>query len=108
MIGVGLIGLGFMGRNHFNQYEQQKGRARIVAVCDTQPDRLAGDWSKVGGNVGDAQGSQRDLTGMRPYPDYQDLIADPDVQMVDICLPTYLHAEAAIAALKAGKHVRWP
>ncbi len=105
MIGVGVIGLGFIGRNHFNQYEKLTDRAKLVAVCDKEADRLAGDWSKVGGNVGDKQGSKRDLSGITQYPNWKDLIADPNVQMVDICVPTYLHAEMAIAALKAGKHV---
>jgi len=105
MINVGLVGVGFMGGMHFRQYEQLTDRAKIVAVCDTDPDRRAGDWSKVGGNIGDPQANKRDLTGIKQYADYKELIADPDVQLVDICVPTYLHCEVAIAALEAGKHV---
>jgi predicted dehydrogenase len=105
MIRVGLIGAGFMGRNHFNQYEKLTDRAKVVALCDTEPDRRAGNWSNVGGNVGDTQGTQRDLGDIRQYADYRELIADPAVDMVDICTPTYLHKEMTIAALQAGKHV---
>lgn len=105
MIGVGLIGAGFIGRNHFNQYERLTQRAKVVALCDKEPDRRAGDWSGVGGNIGDAQGTKRDLGGAKQYAEWRDLLADPAVQMVDICVPTYLHAEMSIAALQAGKHV---
>jgi len=105
MIRVGLIGAGFMGRNHFNQYEKLADRSTIVALCDKEPNRLAGDWSDVGGNVGDTQGNKKELGDIKQYADWHDLIADPDIEMVDICAPTYLHAEMSIAALKAGKHV---
>ncbi|UCD28460.1 MAG: Gfo/Idh/MocA family oxidoreductase [Planctomycetota bacterium] len=105
MIRVGLIGAGFIGRNHFNQYEQMTDRSKVVALCDKEPNRRAGDWTDVGGNVGDMQGTKRDLGDIKQYADWHDLIADPEVEMVDICVPTYLHAEMSIAALKAGKHV---
>ena len=105
MIRVGLIGAGFIGRNHFNQYEKLADRSAVVALCDTEPDRRTGDWSGVGGNVGDVQGTRRDLGDMKSYADWHDLVADPDVEMVDICVPTYLHAEMTIEALEAGKHV---
>ena len=42
---------------------------------------------------------------MKTYTDAAQLLADPDVDVVDITLPTYLHAEYAIRALQAGKHV---
>jgi predicted dehydrogenase len=105
MVGVGLVGVGFMGGMHFRQYEQLTDRAKLVAICDTEPDRRAGDWSKVGGNIGDPQANKRDLKGVAQYEDYKQLIADPNVQLVDICVPTYMHCEIASAALKAGKHV---
>ncbi|HSW45968.1 MAG TPA: Gfo/Idh/MocA family oxidoreductase [Phycisphaerae bacterium] len=105
MIRVGLIGAGFIGRNHFNQYEKMARRARVHALCDKQAERLAGDWSGVGGNIGDRQGTRRDLTGIKPCADWHDLVADPDVDLVDICLPTTLHKDITVAALAAGKHV---
>jgi len=105
MTRIGLIGAGFIGRNHFNQYEKLRSRAQVVALCDVEPDRRAGDWSKVGGNIADAKGTRRNLGDIRQYADWRQLIADPGVDLVDICIPTYLHAEIAIAALQAGKHV---
>jgi predicted dehydrogenase len=105
MIRVGLIGAGFMGRNHFNQYEKMAGRAAVVALCDKEADRRAGDWSKVGGNLADAQGTKRNLGGVRPYTRWQDLVADTSVDMIDVCVPTFVHREIALAGLEAGKHV---
>ncbi len=104
MIGVGIIGAGFMGRHHFAQYESLSSRAKVVALCDTQEDRRRGDWSKVGGNIGEG-GAKRELKGVKPYADWRELLADPKVEMIDICVPTYLHKEMAIAALATGKHV---
>ncbi|MCL2330763.1 MAG: Gfo/Idh/MocA family oxidoreductase, partial [Phycisphaerae bacterium] len=105
MIRVGLIGAGFIGRNHFNQYEKLADRAVVVALCDADADRRAGDWSKVGGNLADAQGSKRDLGSIKPYTDWRELLADSNVDMIDICAPTYLHRDIVVAAMKAGKHV---
>lgn len=105
MIRVGLIGAGFIGRNHFNQYEKMGSRAAVVALCDQDAARRAGDWSQVGGNLADAQGRQRDLGNIRPYVNWQDLVAAADVDMIDICAPTFLHHEITVAALEAGKHV---
>ena len=105
MIRVGLIGAGFVGRNHFNQYEKLAGRATVTALCDREADRRAGDWSKVGGNLADTKGTKRDLGAIKPYTNWQDLLADANIDLVDICVPTTAHAEISIAALKAGKHV---
>jgi predicted dehydrogenase len=105
MTRVALIGAGFIGRNHFNQYEKMTGRAKVVAICDTEENRRTGDWSNVGGNIADAKGTKRDLGDVRPVADWHEVIEAADVDMVDICVPTYLHAEMAIAGLQAGKHV---
>lgn len=105
MIRVGIIGAGFIGRNHFNQYEKMKGRVQVAALCDKDADRRAGDWSKVLGNLADAQGTKRDLAGIRPCGDWSELVADPQIDLIDICAPTFLHCEIAVAALKAGKSV---
>ncbi|MBI4580116.1 MAG: Gfo/Idh/MocA family oxidoreductase [Planctomycetes bacterium] len=105
MIRVGLVGAGFIGRNHFNQYEKMTDRARVVALCDADADRRAGDWSKVGGNLADAQGTKRDLGNIRPYTDWRQLVDESAIDLIVICVPTYLHRDITLAALKAGKHV---
>ena len=101
MIQVGIIGLGGMGSTHFGCYKNNP-QAEIVAVCDVDEAKLSGSGA-VELNIGAT--AAIDLTGIKTYTNAQDLIADPDVQLVDICLPTPLHAEATIAALQAGKHV---
>ncbi len=105
MIRVGLIGAGFIGRNHFNQYARLGQRAKVTVLCDQDAARRAGDWSGVGGNLGDRQGTRRDLGDIRPCTDWREVVADPDVDLIDICVPTPLHREIAVAALQAGRHV---
>ena len=101
---VGIIGLGFMGNTHFRIHRDHP-KSEIVAVADIDPAKRRGDIRKVIGNIGGGVNDFLDLTGIRIYDDVMKLIADPEVEEVDICLPTYLHAEVAIAALEAGKHV---
>ena len=104
MINVGIIGLGFMGKTHFECYRANR-KAKVVAIADVDAKKRAGDWSTIGGNIGDTTPVMADLSGAATYARAGDLIADPNVDLVDICLPTYLHARATLEALKAGKHV---
>lgn len=101
---VGIIGFGFMGTTHF-RIHQANPKSKIVAVADADAAKRRGDISKVHGNIGGGVNDRLDLTGIRVYKDGMDLIADPEVEEIDICAPTYMHADFAIAALKAGKHV---
>jgi predicted dehydrogenase len=103
MINVGIIGLGFMGMIHYLSYQRVRG-AKIRAICEQDSTRRAGDWRSIKGNFG-PPGEQMDLRGITPYAQVDELLADPQIDMVDICLPTALHPEVAVAALKAGKHV---
>ena len=101
---VGLIGLGAIGRLHFGCWRKSPG-AELVAISDRNPRKLAGDWAGAEFNLGPQSEEKIDLEGVATYLDAADLIADPDVEAVDICMPTPLHAPLAIAALQAGKHV---
>jgi len=101
-IKIGILGLGFMGNCHFNAYKGV-AKARITALCDCDGGKLRDD-SGVAGNIGGA-GQKKDLAGIKTYTEAYRLITDPEVDVVDITLPTYLHAEWTIKALKAGKHV---
>lgn len=100
---VGILGLGFMGKHHYETYGRIKG-ARVAAISDVDPKKLSGDWSGIVGNIGGA-GARTDLSGVSLYPRAEEMFADPGVDVVDITLPTYLHASHAIHALEAGKHV---
>jgi predicted dehydrogenase len=103
MTRVGIIGIGFIGWIHWLAYHRLGG-VRVAAISESIPERRAGDWRSIKGNFG-PPGEQVDLTGVNAYADLGDLIRDPDVDLVDITLPTSLHADVAIRALEAGKHV---
>ena len=104
MVKVGILGIGFMGTAHFKAYTAYR-KAKVVALSDLNPKRLAGDWSDIAGNIEGSQAAGADLSKIRLHAKPADLFADPDVDAVDITLPTFLHAKYTLAALKAGKHV---
>lgn len=103
MVRIGIVGLGFMGRIHFLAAQRLKG-AKLTAVCSRDKTKLAGDWTNTRGNFGPEPGHV-DLSGLRKYERYDDLLADPDIDLIDVCNPTHLHPEFAVKALEAGKHV---
>lgn len=103
MIKVGIIGIGFMGVTHFKALEKVKG-ARVAAICTRDEKKLSGDWRAIKGNFGDAGGNQ-DLSKIARYDSVEKILADDSIDLIDICLPTHLHRETAIAALRAGKNV---
>ena len=103
MVRVGITGIGFMGMIHYLNYQKVSG-AEIVAMCETNEKRLAGDWTDIKGNFGPA-GEMMDLSGVATYTQLDEMLANPDVDLVDVCLPPAAHADAVIKALEAGKHV---
>jgi predicted dehydrogenase len=100
---IGIVGLGFMGYIHYLAAGRVRG-GRVAAVCSRDPAKLAGDWRSIRGNFG-PPGQVVDLGDAKRYASYADMLADPDIDLVDVCSPTHLHPEQAIAALEAGKHV---
>lgn len=102
-VNVGVIGLGFMGMVHLRSYLKIPG-VRIAAVADQMKRPIDGMLPGVGGNItdGDAFPLPPDT---RFYESWRDLIADPEVDLVDVCLPTAAHVEISVAALQSGKHV---
>lgn len=100
---VGIAGLGFMGKVHFDTYAKIKN-AKVVAIAELDPCKRAGDWSSIAGNIGGA-GQKTNLRGIKMYDSPAGLIEDPDVEVVDITLPTYMHAKWTVRALQSGRHV---
>jgi predicted dehydrogenase len=98
-----VLGLGFMGSTHLQAMQQIPG-AELAAVWDADPQRLTGDLSAIQGNL-NTGGGRFDFSAVTAYTDLSGLLADPAIEAVDICLPTYLHEDVAIRALQAGKHV---
>ena len=88
-IRFGIIGCGNIGPTHAGAIQQIED-ARLVAVADTDRDRAEKVAEKHG--VG------------RVYDRHTDLIADPEIDAVCICTPSGMHADHAVAALRAGKH----
>jgi predicted dehydrogenase len=92
-----------MGMVHYLASRKLKG-ARVTAICSRDPKKRAGDWRGIRGNFG-PPGEMMDLSKIKKYDRLDTLLDDPDIDLVDICNPTYLHAPTATAALRAGKHV---
>lgn len=97
-VGIGLIGVGWMGRVHSAAYHRCRdhypdcaGFARLVVAADESEDRAseAVDW----------------LGYERSTQDWRAVIDDPEVEAVSITAPNRLHREIALAAAAAGKHV---
>ncbi len=103
MIKVGVAGLGFMGMVHYLTYEKIRG-VKVAAIADENKKRLAGDWRDIKGNFGPA-GQKMDLSDVHTYSSVDEMIEDPELDLIDITLPPNMHAEVAIKAMKAGKHV---
>ena len=102
-VNVAVVGLGFMGVTHIKAY-QQNPAAKIVAVCDSIRLPVNGILAGVKGNI--TGSGDLDLgRELKVYRALNEVLANPDVELVDLCVPTPLHHEQAIAALKAGKHV---
>jgi predicted dehydrogenase len=92
-----------MGMIHYLAARKLRG-ARVAAVCSRDPGKLGGDWRAIRGNFG-PRGEMMDLSAVKKYDRLDALLADPDIDLVDVCNPTHLHPETAFKALRAGKHV---
>jgi UDP-N-acetyl-2-amino-2-deoxyglucuronate dehydrogenase len=88
---VGMIGLGAISYAHEAGYSEMGEHCQIVAMCDINEE-------EVNNRIGMYEGS-------KGYTHYQDLLENPDVDMVDIIVPHVLHYEIAKGALLKGKHV---
>jgi len=104
MINVAIVGLGFMGVTHIKAYRKIPN-ARIAAICDAVRLPVDGDLSNITGNIGSAEPLKLDMSQVKATKDMQDLLGDPSIDLIDLCVPTLAHPQLAIAALQAGKHV---
>jgi predicted dehydrogenase len=98
-----VLGLGFMGSTHLKALRAIPG-VEVASVCSLDERALTGDLSGIQGNIG-GPGERLDFSAVKKYRDPGPPLADPEIDAVDICLPTNLHAAIAIEALRAGKHV---
>jgi len=88
-VGAGFVGGGFMAAVHSRAARAARAELRAASSSTAQRGRAAAE-----------------LLGIEtPYADLAELLADPGVDVVHICSPNATHAEFALAALDAGKHV---
>jgi predicted dehydrogenase len=87
---VGLIGGGGIADDHIRGYRTFAGRIGVTAIADSHPETLA---------------RRADELGATAFLDYGQLIAEGDIDAVDICLPHHLHRDAIVRAADRGKHV---
>lgn len=92
-LGIGVIGCGGIARHAHLPNIARNPRTRLVAVCDIDHDRAKAFAAEFGDGTTAA------------YQDYQDLLANPDVEMVCVTTWAAAHAEPVIAAAQAGKHI---
>jgi predicted dehydrogenase len=87
---VAVIGAGAIGLDHIASFQKHPA-ARVVAVAENNAER------------GREAVTRFNVPSM--VPDYRQVLARADIDIISIALPTYLHASAALDALRAGKHV---
>ncbi|MGR3801970.1 Gfo/Idh/MocA family protein [Marinibacterium profundimaris] len=90
-LGVGVIGThAWANKAHLPGYVAHEN-VDLVAVCDVEEDR--------------ARAAAEAFGARKVYTSAEEMIADPEVQMVDVCTPTHTHLPLSLAAIEAGKHV---
>ncbi len=88
MLKVGLVGVGGISGAHIPAWEN-RADAELVALCDIRTERM----------------ERFENTEKRLYTDLDEMLANEELDILDICLPTYLHAEVAIKAMDMGINV---
>ncbi len=107
-LGVGVIGLGFMGATHIRAYASahRAGFAnQLIAVADPGPDRLTGRAMAAGNIDTGADEHLFDPEQVRATQNPVEVFNDPRVELVSICAHTDAHVDLAVSALECGKHV---
>jgi predicted dehydrogenase len=90
-LSIGIVGLGAVAGAHIEAFQAVTG-ANITAVSSRR-------------SLNEAELAAKYGQPLRPVSSYDELLADPDIDTVDICTPHHLHTEQAIAAAEAGKNV---
>lgn len=86
---LGIIGFGGMAGNHFKQLSKNNTKVSIKGVFDINPERLKAAEEK----------------GLVAYKSREEILADPEIDIILVAATNEVHKEIAIDALKAGKHV---
>ena len=86
MLKVGLVGVGGISGAHIPAWEEMVDE-ELVALCDIRPERM------------------EKFSEKRCYTDFDEMLANEELDILDICLPTYLHADFAVKAMEKGINV---
>ncbi len=103
-IRVALLGYGGIAKSHKKGYDllaAEGTNIRLVAICDINPEQ----FQKLESGINLGSEGKLSIDDIHTYTDCDGMIANEEIDMVDICLPTYLHKEYTIRMLRAGKHV---
>ncbi len=93
MIGVAIIGTGFISEQHIKAYQLFADRCEILAVCDIFPEKA------------EEQKITYQLKNAVVYDDYRQMLERTDIQLVSVCTPPFTHAQCSIDCMRSGKHV---
>ncbi len=90
-LNVGVVGLGWVAGAHINTFKDVKG-ANVTAVCSRR-------------KLDEADLERQFGIPLKAYQDFEQMLKDPSIDIIDICTPHPFHAPQAMAAARAGKHV---
>lgn len=86
MLKVGILGVGVISRSHINGWAAIE-EAKITAMCDIRPEQMD------------------EYEGVNKYTNFDEMLKNEELDIIDICLPTYLHTEYCIKAMESGANV---
>ncbi len=86
MLKIGLVGVGGISHSHIDAWEKMED-AELIAMCDIRPERM------------------EKFPDKHRYTDFDEMLANEEFDIIDICLPTYLHADFAVKAMEKGINV---
>lgn len=102
-INIGVIGAGRIAHDWDIPGTWQWDQANIMAVCDLDTNRVQQGKKYIDDHYAKKSGGS--YNGTKTFSDYQELLADKDIDAVLICTPDHWHALAAVHAARAGKHI---
>ncbi len=89
MINVAILGAG-IGKSHLEGYRALTDQFTVAAVCDL--------------DIARAKAATNNDTSIQVVSDIETVLSNPDIDLIDICLPPHLHVSNVIRALESGKH----
>src|SRR6266511_1927465 len=94
-LGVGVVGIGWCASQHIKAF-QNNPQSHLLALCGRDETRVRDTLAKNGVAID---------PGVTITTRFEDLLASKDIDIISIATPNDLHAEEAVEAAKAGKHI---